>query len=155
MPASKKLINYLQKNKVKYEIIPHRTVYTAYDLSQTLKVKPDIVGKTLLLKVDKNYGLAVLPASKNIDLKKFKKVFKVKEVKIVKENLIKKILKIKPGTQTPFGALYKLPVYLDKSLIRQKKIIVCGGSYNEAIKISVKSLIKLENPKIGVFSKKK
>lgn len=155
MPVSKKLINYLQKNKVKYEIVHHRTVYTAYDLSQTLKVKPDIVGKTLLLKVDKNYGLAVLPASKNIDLKKFKKVFKVKEIKIVKENLIKKILKIKPGTQTPFGTLYKLPVYLDKSLIRQKKIIVCGGSYNEAIKISVKSLIKLENPKIGVFSKKK
>ncbi|MCD6471322.1 YbaK/EbsC family protein [bacterium] len=155
MAIPKKVLNYLKKNKIKFEIIPHRTVYTAYDLSQTLKVKPNIIGKTLLLKVDKNYALVITAANKNIDLKKFKKVFKVKQVKIIKENLIKKLLKIKPGTQTPFGNLYKLPVYLDKSLLKQKKIIISAGTYNDAIKIGVKSLVKLENPRIGSFSKKK
>jgi len=155
MSIPKKILNYFSKNKVKYEVIPHRIVYTAYDLAQTLKIKLNTVAKVLLAKVDKNYAMLVVPANKNIDFKKFKKVFKVKQIKIVKENLIKKILKIKPGTQTPFGNLYKLPVYLDKSLLRQKKIIFCGGDYKQAIKIKIKDLLKLENPRLGIFTKKK
>jgi hypothetical protein len=34
----KKILNFLKKSKVKYEIIKHKTVFTAFDKSQTLKV---------------------------------------------------------------------------------------------------------------------
>jgi hypothetical protein len=50
MAIPKKIINFLEKAKVKYEIIKHKTVFTAFDKSQTLKVPEKIVGKTLILK---------------------------------------------------------------------------------------------------------
>ena len=32
-----KIIKFLEKGKVKYEILKHRTVYTAFDKAKTLK----------------------------------------------------------------------------------------------------------------------
>ncbi|MFA4998536.1 MAG: hypothetical protein WC514_00720, partial [Candidatus Paceibacterota bacterium] len=67
MPISKKLINFLDKSKVKYEVLEHKTVYTAFDKAKTLRVKENIIGKTLVVKIDKNYALVLVPANKNLD----------------------------------------------------------------------------------------
>lgn len=34
-----KIKKFLEKNKIKHEVLKHRTVYTAYDMAQTLKKK--------------------------------------------------------------------------------------------------------------------
>ncbi len=71
MAVSKKLINYLEKNKARYELVEHKVVYTAWDLSQTLHISPKQVAKSVVVKFkDKVPALAVLPADKNIDMKK-------------------------------------------------------------------------------------
>ena len=81
MAISKKIINYLDKNKYRYEIIEHRTAYTAWDISQTEKVKPREVAKALVMKIDKNYALAVISADRNLDKKKFLKLFNAQRKK--------------------------------------------------------------------------
>lgn len=151
MAIPKKLLNHLEKNKVKYETITHKTVYTAYDLAQTLDMDLKEIAKTLVVKADlpvglsadkageagKNYVyvLVVLSAAQLLDLGKLKKLLKAKKIEIAKEQVMKVAFKIKPGTITPFGAIYKVPVCFEKGLTKMKKIIVGGGSYNDAIKI--------------------
>jgi hypothetical protein len=44
MAIPKKIFNFLEKVRVRYEIIKHKTVFTALDKSQTLKVPRKIVG---------------------------------------------------------------------------------------------------------------
>jgi len=66
-------IDFLEKAKVKYELIKHRKVFTAQDKAATLKVKPNIIGKTLVLKIDKRISVVLIPANKNLDKNKFKK----------------------------------------------------------------------------------
>jgi len=151
----KKILSYLEKNKVKYEIVKHKIVYTAQDLSATLKTKLNEIAKTLIIKTDKGYFLLVLPASRQIDFSKLKKILKVKKIGLITENLMKKIVKIKPGTVPPFGSLYKLDVYLDKSLKKIKKVIVRAGSYAESLKIKLSDLIKMEKPEEGQFTSEK
>ena len=51
MSIPKKYLNHLQKNKISFEIVPHKKVYTAYDLAQTLGEKLDGVVKSLLLQI--------------------------------------------------------------------------------------------------------
>jgi len=151
----KKILSYLEKNKVKYEIVKHKIVYTAQDLSATLKTKLNEIAKNLIIKTDKGYFLLVLPASRQIDFSKLKKILKVKKIGLITENLMKKIVKIKPGTVPPFGSLYKLDVYLDKSLKKIKKVIVRAGSYAESLKIKLSDLIKMEKPEEGQFTSEK
>lgn len=155
MAIPKKITNYLEKNKVKYETIAHKTVYTAYDLAQTLKIKLQEIAKTLIVKTDKGYAIAVLPASMMLDLAKLKKLLQAKKIEIAKELVMKKIFKVKPGTVVPFGSLHKTPVVMEKSLAKAKQIIANAGSYTDSIKIKLADFLKLEQPIEGNFGKKK
>jgi Ala-tRNA(Pro) deacylase len=156
MAIPKKILNYLQKNKIKFEAIAHKTVYTAYDLAKTLKEKLDKIAKTIVVKTDKGYALLVLPASRLVDLKKLKKILKAKKVEIAKEGVMKTFFKIKPGTITPFATLHKkVPLYIDKALLKMRDILISAGSYTDSIRLKVKDLINLEKPTKGDFSKKR
>ena len=155
MAIPKKILNHLEKNKIKCEAIIHKTVYTGYDLAQTLKAKLQEIAKVLVVKTEKGYAIVVLPASMMLDLAKLKKMAKVKKLEIVKENALKKVFKVKPGTISLFGSLHKVPVIMEKSLTKTKKIIANAGSYTDSIKIKMADFLKLEKPEQGSFGKKR
>ncbi len=157
MPIPKKITKYLEKAKVKYEPVKHKTVYTAHDKAATLRVPEKIVGKTLVMKFDRNVGLVLIPANKNLDKVKFRKVAKAKNVDFVKEAWMKKNLKgVKVGAIPAFGNLFKLPTFVEKSLLRNPKIILNSGDYNFSIKISSINFKKLIPDLItGSFGKAK
>jgi len=157
MPVPKRIINFLEKNKTKYELINHRTVYTAFDKAQTLKVPEKTIAKTLLLKVDRKLVFVVIPAHKNLDEKKLKKFTKAKKISFLSENSIKKKIKgVKLGAVPPFGNLWKATTLVDRSLMKEKKIILNSGDYNWSIKISPKVFKKLiPDLVLGIFSKPK
>jgi len=167
MPISKKLLKFLTENKARYEIIPHRTVYTAYDKAATLKLKPNIIGKTLVLKMDKLISVVLIPGNKNLDKNKFKKIANdwqkkkeekpVKKVDFISEKIMKNKFKgVKIGAIPPFGNLWKLPTFIDKGLLKNPKILINGGDYNFSIKITGAVLKKLiPDLVIGNFSKAK
>jgi len=157
MAASQKLINFLEKSKIKYELLKHKTVYTAHDKAATLRVPEKIVGKTLVVRLDKNPALVLISANKNLDKQKLKKIAKVKNVDFIKEAWMKKNLKgVKVGAIPPFGNLWRLPTFVDRTLINQSKIIINGGDYNWSIKINPAVLKKLISDLIiGSFSKAK
>ena len=156
MVIPSKVLKFLEKANVKYEPIQHRTVYTAYDKAATLRVAQKIVGKTLVVSLDKNLALVLIPANKNLDKNKLKKLSRTKKIDFVSERVIKNKLKgVKVGVIPPFGSLWKLPTFVDRSLLKAPKIIVNGGDYNFSIKISPASLKKLmpETLIVGNFTK--
>jgi Ala-tRNA(Pro) deacylase len=155
MPIPKKVLNFLEKNKIAHKLISHKKVYTAYDTAQTLKKKLGEIAKTLVVKADKNYILAVLPASRSLDFQKLKKTLKVKKVEIAKENVMQKIFKVKPGAMTSFGELYKIPVYVDKLLLKSKKIITSAGTYKDSFEMTAKNFLKATKGIAGEIGRKK
>lgn len=152
MPIPKKIIKYLEQAKVKYEIIQHRTVYTAYDAAATLHVKISQLAKNLLVKAGSQYALAVLPADRNLDLVKLAKLIGVARVTLPKEGVMQTQFKVKPGGLPAFGRVFGLPVYWDKSLNKEKQVIFSSGSFTESIKLTVANYKKLEQPVEGNFS---
>lgn len=175
------ILNNLEKllkgAKVKYEVVKHKTVYTALDKAKTLKVNPKEVAKTLVLKLGSGktaqYVLASIPADKNFDKEKFKKlynnwakkaaktegkVFKAaKEIDFAAEKWIKKnILKTKTGGAVPpFGSLFKIPAFIDKSLLKMKKLVINAGGFEESVKIAGSQLEKVGKAIKGSFTKAK
>lgn len=166
----KKILNYLEKEKVKYEVVDHKKVYTALDAANTQKIKPQEVAKTLVMKVDSDYMLALVPANKNIDKKKFKvtvnkylkklqkdfpEIKLAKKVDFAKEAWMKKNLAGKIGSIPPFGKLLKINLFMDGSLFTKKHIYLQSGEYTQSIKLTPKNFIKLEDPFKGSFSQAK
>jgi len=157
MPIPKKVIQFLDKSKVKYEPIKHKTVYTAYDKAATLRVPQKMVGKTLVVRIDKDPALVLIPANKSLDKQKLRKITKAKKVDFIKEAWMKKNLKgVKVGAIPPFGNLWKLPTFVDRILLKAPKIFVNAGDYNWSIKISPATFKKLmPNLVINIFTKSK
>ena len=149
-----KVTKFLETTKTRYEPIEHRTVYTAFDKAATLKVPVKIVGKTLVLTIDKNLAVVLIPASKNLDKNKFKKTAKAKKINFASEKLIKNRIKgVRVGAVPPLGNFWKLPTFIDKSLTILPKIIINSGDYNWSIKITPAALKKIiPDLTIGSFS---
>lgn len=160
MAVAKPLLKYLDKTKISYEIVPHKKVYTAYDLAQTLGEKLDGIAKTLLVnvelpKVDKKgkHYILVIPASYRANFQKIKKQLKAKKVEMAVEKTLKQ-LKLNPGAVTPFGGYHKLEILLDKALLKTQKALVSAGAHTEALRVKVKDLHEKENATLGQFGDK-
>ena len=149
MAIPSKVLKFLEEAKIKYEPVGHRTVYTAYDKAATLKIPEKIVGKTLVVRLGRVIGLVLIPANRNLDKGKLKKIAHPlygypKKIDFVTEAWMKKNLKgVKVGAIPPFGNLWRLPTFIDRSLLKAPKIYINGGDYNWSIKISGASLKKL------------
>ena len=152
-----KIIKFLQKAKVKYEIIKHRIVYTAYDKAKTLRIPEKIVGKSLIFKMGGKLAIALIGANKNLDLQRIKKLTKIKKLDFVSEKVIKNKFKgMRVGAVPPLGGLWGISTFIDKSLMNQPKIIINSGDYNFSIKINGVSLKKIVPDLIvGSFCKPK
>ncbi len=161
----KTIQKFLDANKIKYEIIEHRTVFTAFDKAATLRAKPAEVGKTVIVSLDgKNYAIGLIPSNKNLDKKKILTAFnklrqktgekKLQKIDFAKEQWMENNIKgVKLGATPPFGVLYKLPFFIDNLLAKRSKIIVNAGEYELSLKLSPASLTKLDKNAIkGSFS---
>lgn len=165
MAISKKIIQYLDENKYKYEIVEHKTTYTAWDTAQTEKIKPQEVAKALVMKVDGDYVLAMLPANRNLDKQKLLKIINAgrkklklknaKKIDFAKEAWMKKNLSGKVGATPPFAKIIKINIFIDSLLAKNKKIYLGSGEYVFSVRVNTKQYLKIENPVKGVFSVKK
>ena len=162
MVIPQKVIKFLDKSKVKYEIIRHKVVYTAYDKAATLRVKPSLIGKTLALKTDQDLAIVLIPGNKNLDKNKFRKIAKTmptgrqaKKIDFISEKVMKNKFKgIKIGAVPPFGEIWKFPTFVDRGLMKEKNVFVNSGIYEASFKISPKVFEKL-GAVFGSFSKSK
>ncbi len=155
MPLSKKLLKHLEAAKVKYDIVDHRKVYTAYDLAATLKKKLEGIAKSVVIVVDRTHWIAVLPGNRRVDLSKLKKVLKAKKVTMAKESVQQTVMNIRRGGVTPFGTLYNdMPVVMDKTLTKMKKLLVSAGSFEQSLLLSAKALVQATQAKVADFSQR-
>ena len=165
MALAKKLLSYLDKSGYKYEIIEHKTTYTAWDTAQTEKIKPQEVAKCLVMRADLDYLLAVIPANRNLDKQRLLKIINVgrkkaklknfKKIDFAKEVWMKKNLIGKVGATPPFAGLVGLGLFADNLLLKNKKIFVGSGEYVFSLRISTAQYLKNEQPVKGSFSKSK
>ena len=156
-----KMVKYLEAAGVDHEILEHKTVYTAIDAANTMKKKMNEIAKSLLVKADKDYYLVLLPADYNLDFKKLAVCISaqtdkpVKVVKIPGEKIMESALKVKAGAMSAFGGLHKVPVIIDKGLVKAKKAVFSAGSHNQSIEMAVKDFINLEKAALGSIGIKK
>ena len=149
MATSKKILSYLDAKKIKHEILKHKKVFTAYDAAQTLGEDLKKIAKSLLVKADKSYYIVSVPANMNLDFKKLAKALKAKKVSILKEKDMVKVCKVKPGAMSAFGSLYKLPVVVDKALLKVKDAVFSTGDFMESVRMKVKDYADVEGAVLG------
>jgi Ala-tRNA(Pro) deacylase len=155
MPA-RKLKEFLDAHNVKYVTITHSTAYTAQEIASTVHIKGRELAKTVIVKIDEQMAMVVLPASDYVDLSALKAAAGAKTVVLATEAEFRgKFPECETGAMPPFGNLYEMPVLVERSLTRDKEIAFNAGTHNELIRLSYEDFARLVEPKVIRFASAK
>ena len=149
MEIPKRLIDCLNDSKVQYEILHHPEAVTAQRLAQAEHVKGRHHAKVVMIKSGDQHLMMVLSADHQIDLEKIDKATG-KAVSLDKEQQFKSLFPdCAAGAMPPFGNLYGLPTYVDKTLAEQDYIVFEAGTHTDAIKMTYRDYEKIVKPRVA------
>ena len=152
MPLNK-VRAFLDEHHIKYVVISHSKAYTAQGIAAVAHIKGQELAKTVIVKLDGALGMAVLPASYQVDLLAIKKMIGVKEAVLASEREFKQHFPdCETGAMPPFGNLYGIPVYVDETLTRDDEIAFNSGTHLELIRMSFADFERLVKPEVLEFS---
>ncbi len=152
MPLSK-VKTFLDAHAVKYIVISHSKAYTAQGIAAISHISGREVAKTVIVKLDGDLAMAVLPASYQVDLQALRRAAGVREAELASEREFKQhFADCETGAMPPFGNLYGIPVYVDETLAEDREIAFNAGSHYELIKMAYVDFARLVKPEVMEFS---
>ena len=152
MEIPKKLIDFLNENKVSYEILHHPEAFTAQTIAAAEHIKGRHHAKVVMAKSGSRHLMTVLAADQRIDLQKLEKI-SGEPTSLETEKEFKSLFSdCAPGTMPPFGNLYGLPTYVDKSLAQEDYIVFEAGTHTDAIKLSYRDYETVVKPQVADFA---
>jgi Ala-tRNA(Pro) deacylase len=151
----KRLKEFLDQNNIKYQVITHSTAFTAQEIAESAHIPGKELAKVVMVSIDGNIAMAVLPASHFVDLKRIKEMTGGRYVELTPENeYIRLFDDCEPGAMAPFGNLYNLKVYVSTSLSEDPYIVFNAGTHRELVRLSYKDFANLVRPEVFSFSVK-
>ncbi|MBN1828101.1 MAG: YbaK/EbsC family protein [Deltaproteobacteria bacterium] len=152
MPV-KLLKEYLDSKGVKYVIIIHSTAYTAQEIAESAHIPGKALAKTVILAIDGSMAMAVLPASRKVDLEALKRALGAKTIELAEEkDFIGRFPGCEAGAMPPFGNLYDIPVYSDATLAECSEIAFNAGTHWELVKMACNDFSRIVGPRVLSFS---
>lgn len=121
------LFAILDQLQIHYQLFEHPAVFTCEEAEKLCLQLPGLPNKNLFLRdKKKNYILVILPASKQLNLKKLETDLQMKGLSFASEDRLQEILGVSKGSVTPLGlvndSVKKVSVFIDRALWEQEWI---------------------------------
>lgn len=149
-----RLIEFLNQNKVPYEILHHPEAFTAQELAAIEHVKGKQHAKVVMVMAGNAKLMAVLPADHRVDLEKFDKLTGQQTTLATEADFRALFPDCATGAMPPFGALYGVQTYVDQSLAGNDSIVFEAGTHSDAMKMRYGDFARAANPKVADFASK-
>ncbi len=149
----KMLTDLLDRNNIRYTVVSHPTAFTAQGLAALTHTPGKELAKTVIINMDDVLAMAVLPASSQVDLSRLQAITGAKSIRLAREHEFTHCF---PGCETgampPFGNLYGMTVFVDKSLAEDAEIAFNAGSHQELMRIRYRDFEQIVQPTILQFA---
>ncbi|HEX7077608.1 MAG TPA: YbaK/EbsC family protein [Candidatus Eisenbacteria bacterium] len=154
MSIPARILNLLEKNNVPYELLRHPPAFTAQELAAMEHVPGRDHVKVVVVRADGEILLAVVPSNYRIDLAKLSRITG-KPTELVSEDEFDRLFPdCSRGAMPPFGRLYDLATYVDRSLAQEERIVFEAGTHTDAVRMTYEDFARLAKPRVEVFAEK-
>lgn len=144
---------YLDLYKIPYEHHTHRTAYTAQEIAAEEHIPGKMMVKTVVVKADDSFVMALLTGSEKLDLGAFKEALGAKEVRLAIESEFRELFPdCDVGAMPPFGNLYGIPVWVEESLTKDPEIVFNAGTHQDTIRMKYEDFARFVKPKVYSFA---
>ena len=152
MPAQK-LKQMLDQHSIKYLSINHSPAYTARETAASTFVPRREFAKTIIVDLDGEKVMAVLSASRHVDLEALRKLAHGKQARLATEDEFEELFPdCEVGAMPPFGSLYDTRVFVDEMVTEVDDLCFNAGSHEQILRMDCRDYLNLERPVVGSFA---
>jgi Ala-tRNA(Pro) deacylase len=148
----RKLRNFLDERQVKYVTITHSPAFTAAEIAAVAHIPGKEMAKTVMVKVDGEMAMVVLPASMKVDFNRLLDATGAQEVELAHESEFRGLFpECDLGAMPPFGNLFGLRTFVAEELTEDDEIAFNAGSMTELIRLAYRDYERLVGPRVLPF----
>jgi len=130
-----RLTEYLDETGVAYEIVHHRLDFSAQQTAADTHTPGRAFAKTVVLKTDHGFVLAVLPAHRKIDFGKAHDLLGPQTHLADETDIAELFPDCEVGAEPPLGHLYGVQTYLSPEFADDAFITFNAGTHHEAVRM--------------------
>ena len=148
-----KIMEFLDRISADYKVSHHRPTFTAQQMAAEEHIPGLKVAKPVVIKADGEFYMCVLPACYKINFDELKRQIGAEHVELADEMEIERLFDdCSLGAEPPFGILYGMLTFMDKSLEDDDYISFQAGDHETAITLEMEEYKRLARPRILSFS---
>lgn len=146
---SPRLHTFLDHQHSHYTTLHHERTVTAPETAAAVQVPCERFAKTVMLRIDGELAMYVMPARFNADLHRLALALGGRTVELASEDEFRPVFPdCEPGAMPPFGNLYGVPVYVDSRLREHERITFNAGTHTDAVRMPYAEFEQLVQPEV-------
>lgn len=155
---SRDLIKFMKKNRIRYKVVRHPQAFTSSETAQVSHIPGKEFAKVVMVKAkgEERKGkevMVVLPSDRTVDLLKLGETLKTSHLRIEEESDFKGwFYGCEVGAMPPFGPHYRIPCYIDESLLGTDKIYFNAGTHEACLQIPTDDFLRVVKGVVGDYS---
>lgn len=140
--------SYLRQQEMPFEPITHPRVVSAQRLAAEEHVQGARVAKPVVVSVDGLLAMAVVPATRRVDLRALSLAAGAAKVTLVPEQVFaERFWPCEPGAEPPIS-LFGMPLYVDAELAREPWVLMRGGTHEDALQVDTEDWLLSERCRV-------
>ncbi|MFH1375199.1 MAG: aspartate--tRNA ligase [Patescibacteria group bacterium] len=143
----------LNEKEIKFEVLDHEPVKTSEEAAEVRGSKLEQGARALVWKTENGYIQSVCSGVREVDEGALKEVAGVRELELATLEEVKAVTGCERGAVPPFGNIFGLPVFVEKSLAANTEINFNAGSRTKSIKMQYADYAKVVGEKVSRFAK--
>jgi len=153
MPILRKLQEYLDEQRIKYQVLTHSTAYTAQEVAQAQHIPGKQMAKVVMVKKETGTPvMLVLPASHKVNFARLREVLGTR-AELEQEREFRDLFPgCETGAEPPFGNLFDLATIVDTALTQDKEIVFNAGSHWQTVRMRYEDYARLVHPRVAKFA---
>jgi Ala-tRNA(Pro) deacylase len=144
------LEGYLREHGVSFEVQEHQVAFTAQKVAASEHVPGRMFAKVVMAEAGGELVMLVLPASANVDTAKASQVVGGTPVRMAAESAFApRFPDCEAGAMPPFGNLYDVPVFVDRALGANDRIVFQAGTHTVTMSVRYDDFERLAEPTVA------
>lgn len=125
---------HLEHLGIRFQVVPHPPTTSALGEALALGISADEVAKAVLLDVDDGHVLAIVPASRMVDIDLVRETLGQDDVHVAREDEVARDFpEYELGALPPLPSLLHIPVVIDPAVFAHRRVTFSAGTKSTSV----------------------
>ena len=139
--------HYLRDHNVPFAVRYHAPAYSAQRLAQVEHIPGRTVAKVVIAFADDQMVMLCIPAPCRVNLLRLMNALGTDNVRLAREDEFTRVFPdCEPGAMPPLGSLYRMQVWVDRTLAEGERIVFPAGTHTATVEMDYLDFARLARP---------